>query len=241
MKLAVISDIHGNMEAFTSVLADIDAGGVDEIISLGDNIGYGPDPGKVIQRIQERQITSILGNHELGVCDRKHLDWFNTAARASLQKTIQWLTDQDIRFISSLKNVLVRHECRFVHGFPPDCPMTYLFQVSDNDLQRTFSQIPEKICFTGHTHFLKMISFDGQHTEHQILTEGKTRLNREKRYILNIGSVGQPRDGNNKAKYVIWDTTAHTIDVRFIAYDIAAVVEKILTAGLPTIHALRLR
>jgi len=103
-----------------------------------------------------------------------------------------------------------------------------------------FNQMSEWICFVGHTHDLQIIGFDGRTLTHERLNEGITSLNTDTQYIINIGSVGQPRDGDNKAKYVIWDNSNNYINVRFIPYDIAIVVNKIITAGLPKIHALRL-
>jgi len=240
MKIAVISDIHANLEAFIQVLADIDRSNVDEIVSLGDNIGYGPEPDKVVQLIRERKIPSVMGNHEMVVTDRAHLEWFNPTARKSLQDTIALLSNESIDYICKMKNCIVSETYRFVHGFPPDSPTTYLFQVPEEKLRQTFKQMKEKICFIGHTHELEIIGFDGQTITRSPMHKGITFLYDEKQYIINIGSVGQPRDGNNNAKYVIWDTLNYHVEVRFVPYDIAAVVNKILEAGLPKTHADRL-
>ncbi len=240
MRIAIISDIHGNMEAFTQVLADIDRSNVDIIYSLGDNIGYGPEPGQVIVLIRNRDILSVMGNHELAIEDPTFLKWFNPLARTSLEKTFDFLSEDSKRFIHELEKSFVYETGRFVHGFPPDSPLIYLFQVKEEDLYRVFSQMEERICFVGHTHFLEFVESDGRVISHALLTKGIHTLEREKKYIINIGSVGQPRDGNNNAKYVIWDNINHTIDVRFIPYDIAAVVKKILATGLPAAHAVRL-
>ncbi len=240
MKIAVISDVHGNMEAFREVLADIDRSNVDTIMSLGDNIGYGPEPDAVIKTIQERNIPSVMGNHELTVTDRNHLKCFNPVARQSLQNTIALLSNDAINHICKMKPFTVSDNLRFVHGFPPDSPTTYLFQVTDEMLISAFKEMKEKICFIGHTHELEIIGFDGKNINRSPLNRGITFLYEEKKYIVNIGSVGQPRDGNNNAKYVIWDTVNYHIEVKFIPYDIAAVVNKILEAGLPKAHATRL-
>lgn len=240
MKIAVISDIHANLEAFVQVLADIDRSNVDEVVSLGDNIGYGPEPDKVVQLIRERKIPSVMGNHEMVVTDRAHLEWFNPTARKSLQDTIALLSNESIDYICGMKNCIVSETYRFVHGFPPDSPTTYLFQVPEEKLRQTFRQMKEKICFIGHTHELEIIGFDGQTLTRSPMHKGITFLYDEKQYIINIGSVGQPRDGNNNAKYLIWDTLNYHVEVRFVPYDIAAVVNKILEAGLPKSHADRL-
>jgi len=240
MKIAVISDIHGNMDAFDQVLKDIDKSDVDAIISLGDNIGYGPEPEKVIRKMQDRKIPSIMGNHELTVADQSHLSWFNITAQESLLKTRKMLSKDSIEYISSFKSFLVRFKCRFVHGFPPDSPTTYSFQVSENVLMDTFRKFSENVCFIGHTHYLQTIDFDGLTIDEETLEQGGKLLPEARQCIVNVGSVGQPRDGNNNAKYVIWNSGANTIEVKYISYNIARVVDKIYALGLPRVHADRL-
>ena len=240
MKLAIISDIHGNYDAFQSVMANIDKSGVDRVISLGDNIGYGPESERVIQKIMSLEIPSVLGNHELAVKDEKYLSWFNPVARESLIKTRDLLSDSSIDYIIELEPYLTWETCRCVHGFPPDSPLIYMFQASEKRKKRVFEEIPERLCFIGHTHTLETITYDGKQMQYSDLFEGLINLEADKKYIINIGSVGQPRDTNNDAKYVIWDSSADTLDVRFVPYNIAAVVQKIKDAGLPEEHAQRL-
>ena len=240
MKIAVISDIHGNMDAFESVLEDIDRSNVDAIVSLGDNIGYGPEPEAVVRKIQDRGIPSIMGNHEMAVADPKHLSWFNITAQESLLKTIKLLSQGSLDYISGLNAYRVDFDCRFVHGFPPDSPTTYSFQVPENELTDVFRDLNENVCFIGHTHFLQMISYDGHDFDEAPLEQGITVLPEDRQCIVNVGSVGQPRDGNNNAKYVIWNSGETSIEVKYIPYDIARVVDKINALGLPKVHANRL-
>jgi len=241
MRIAVISDIHGNMESFRQVLDDIGRSNVDGIFCLGDMVGYGPEPEAVVQQIQALEIPTVMGNHELGVANPKVLKFFNPLARRSLQLTTQMLSDDSIRYICGLDAARVLKNCRFVHGFPPDAISTYLFQVTDDKIISTFDNLPESICFVGHTHVIEMISFDGRVVMHKALSRGVIPLNTEQRYIINVGSVGQPRDDDNNAKYIIWDNKKYEIDVRYIPYDIESVVSKIIAAGLPESHAFRLR
>jgi predicted phosphodiesterase len=240
MRFAVIADIHGNMEAFEQVLADIDDCRVDEIICLGDCIGYGPEPQRVLQEVAARGIPCVLGNHEMAVMDNRGLSWFNPLARESLLKTQAMLSARCLEFISGLKRFEIRHNLRFVHGFPPDLPKMYLFQASPAKLLNTFHKMTEALCFVGHTHQLVLIGYDGENLDQSVLTEGITRLRPDAKYIINIGSVGQPRDGDNRAKYAIWDEDRHELEIRYIAYDIARVADKIIRAGLPIAHAKRL-
>ena len=240
MKIAVLSDIHGNMDAFEQVLADIDDQGVASVLSLGDNIGYGAEPERVIQTLRTREILSVLGNHELAAKKPGFLGWFNPTARTSLILTFRMLSAESMAFIIGLPDYRVIHGCRLVHGFPPDSPTLYLFQVPPERQQKALRDLPERICFVGHTHVLNLVSHDGSMLADVAFQEGTNRLNPALQYLANIGSVGQPRDGDLRAKYVIWDPAESTLDIRCVAYDAEAAAAKIIAAGMPGEHARRL-
>lgn len=240
MKFAVISDIHGNAAAFREVLKNIERAGVSTIYCLGDNIGYGPEPEAVIRLLRERDIPSILGNHELAVNDPGFLDWFNPIARISLEKTLTFLSADTLQYIASLPAFRVAHGCRFVHGFPPDSPTEYLFEVEPEKLAPALSGAGEPVCFVGHTHELMLVRHDGAEVSKRPLKRETIPLDTGSRYIVNVGSVGQPRDGNNYAKYVIFDDQAFELEVRFVPYNITETISKIYQAGLPEQHAWRL-
>ncbi|MBL0715339.1 MAG: metallophosphoesterase [Desulfosarcina sp.] len=240
-RIAILSDIHGNFDALKEVLQDIDALEVRKIYSLGDNIGYGPEPEAVIQCLEERGIPSVLGNHELAVTNPSELDWFNPVARESLLKTVEMLSPAAIELIHQFPYCRVEEDYRFVHGFPPDSPVFYQFQASDDDLVQIFTELPEWICFTGHTHYPEIIEYADGQIQKRALGRNPLQLKADARYLINVGSVGQPRDGNNNAKYVLWDKATLTVELRFIPYDIESTIQKIMKAGLPEAHALRLR
>lgn len=237
MRLAVISDIHGNMEALEQVLADIDRSGVDETVCLGDMIGYGPDPRAVIGRVQKREIPCVAGNHELAVNDPACMLEMNLYARISLEFTRGMLSGKDLDFIRRLPSFLVLHECRFVHGFPPDSPIEYLSRIPQNRMRQVMSRMTENICFVGHTHLLGRIEFDGTDLKRTGFKGDPLFLKQNWRYIVNAGSVGQPRDPDKRAKYVIWDTKTKTVEPRYVDYDRRKTAGKIRDAGLPEIHA----
>ena len=240
MRLAIFSDAHGNFDALEQVIKDIDASDVDTIISLGDNIGYGPESDRVIKKIKALDIPSVLGNHELAVDDEEYLNWFNPAARKSLMKTRDELSEASISHISQFEPFITSYGYRFVHGFPPDSPLIYMYQVSEGRKQEVFEEMTERLCFIGHTHTLDIIGYDGKDLQYEDLPEGLSHLDPDKKYIINVGSVGQPRDSSNNAKYVIWDSLENSLDVRFLSYDIASVVKKIKAGGFPQEHAERL-
>lgn len=240
MKIAVISDIHGNYEALCAVLKDIDSKNISSVFSLGDNIGYGPDPDKVVKTLISREIPSVLGNHEYAVVDPEQVSWFNDEARISILRSIEMMSAESIGHVGSLPRYLLQNKCRFVHGFPPDSPTIYLFQVSHAKLTDTLSLSEEWITFTGHTHFPELIIYDGSGVEKGRLSERLFQLDKKSKYIINTGSVGQPRDGDLKAKYVVFDTTENTIALFAVDYDREAVAQRIISLGLPACHANRL-
>ena len=240
MRIAVISDIHGNYDALESVLINIDQSSIDSIVCLGDCIGYGAEPEQVIRTLQERQIPSVLGNHEQAVLEREHLAWFNPMARDSLLKTISMLSERTLGNLKHYPTTMVLHDSRFVHGFPPDSVTTYSFELSPAEKRRVLEKIPESVCFFGHTHELSMIDYDGHTLTESPLDKKKIPILPNHQYAINVGSIGQPRDGNNDAKYVVWDKATATLEVNYVSYNIKAAAEKIIAAGLPEIHARKL-
>lgn len=240
MKLAIMSDIHGNYEAFKEVLADMDKAGVDAMACLGDNVGYGPEPEEVVEGLRERKIPCVMGNHELALADPVYLDWMNPIALESILLTQRLVSEKTLEYMKTLKPSMIFHGSLCVHGCPPDSITTYLFELSRTELKEVLLNLTEKICFVGHTHDLEIFSFDGEDMKIAPLRKGIIRLAQDRKYMINVGSVGQPRDGNNNAKYVIWDKVAGSLETRFVPYDIAVTANKILRLGLPEFNAERL-
>jgi predicted phosphodiesterase len=237
MKLAVISDIHGNLEALKGVLEDIDRSDIDDIICLGDNVGYGPDPEAVVGLLRDRGIPSVMGNHEWGLLDEGHLSWFNPSARRVSIETRKLISDETMEYIRGLPFFMTLEGCRFVHGFPPDEVATYLFDVTWNRFEEMFQDMKEGICFVGHTHTLRLISYSEGDVKSIPLFKGPNTLFIDNKYIVNAGSVGQPRDGHNEAKYVVWDDSTLVLVVRLLSYDIQKTVDKIIALGFPRRYA----
>lgn len=240
MKIGVISDIHGNLEAFRAVLEDMDGQELDEIVCLGDNVGYGPEPELVVRLLRDRGIPSVMGNHELVLAQPRYLKKMNPKPRKSALLTQELISSDTVSYLVSLPSFLMVHGARFVHGCPPDSPTIYLFQVSETRFRRLFRSMDETICFAGHTHDLEVISFDGNINQREPLGRDMFPLEKDRQYIINVGSVGQPRDGNNNAKYVLWDTSRKTVQARYVPYDIGATAQKILALGFPEYNADRL-
>ncbi|MEW6261394.1 MAG: metallophosphoesterase family protein [Thermodesulfobacteriota bacterium] len=240
MRIAVISDIHGNLEAFEAVLNDIASSRIDRTLCLGDCIGYGPDPEAVVHLLRNAGIDSVMGNHELGICDPRILDWFNPLARKSLEWTASKLSEESRIYLCSLPKAIVFDDLRFVHGFPPASPLVYFFQIPDSSVRKVLESMKEHLCFIGHTHVLRIALWQHPIFQKRRLIQEIVSIPGEGRAIVNVGSVGQPRDGDRRAKYVILDTAEETIEIRFIDYPREVTIRKMLAAGLPTSHAERL-
>ena len=136
MRTAIITDIHANIEALDAVLADCHGAGVNEVIALGDLVGYGHDPEAVIQRLVERRIPSVIGNHEMALLEDSYLACFNDEAAKAIRLHRQWLSTASLNYIQSLPRVIVRHGARFVHGLPPDSAIHYVSRTPETRVRR---------------------------------------------------------------------------------------------------------
>jgi len=240
MKIAIIADIHANHAALEAVLNDVSQRNIDEIISLGDNIGYGPDPQQVVTTLQDAKIVSILGNHEYGLQSELYLKRLNPDPQKSLILNRDLLSPAGLSYCQALQPLLFRHGARFVHGCPPKSYTAYLYRPRQHKLERLYHGFTEQLCFFGHTHAPTI--FKGAERIREVeLYKGSFQLEPKFRYIINPGSVGQPRDNvNNRAKYLIWDPQEGTLVFRAIAYNVAATVEKLRRLGFPDFNAERL-
>jgi len=239
MRIAFLSDIHGNLEAFCRVLEDVNGQDTDAVVCLGDCVGYGPEPEQVVRLLYEEKIPSVLGNHEEAIMNEELLSWFNPHARRALIRTREMLSADTLKAIGTWPRCLVFHDVLCVHGFPPDSVRRYLFEVDDFEMAAVLRNMPQKMCCVGHTHLLEVVGYDGARLKRSVPSRGAVSLDRGK-HIVNVGSVGQPRDGDNRAKYVIWDAALHRIEVRFVSYDIARTARRILEVGMPEVYAWRL-
>ncbi len=237
MRLAVLSDIHSNLDAFKAVLKDISSQSVHNVVSLGDNIGYGPQPMEIVARLKKYSIPSVMGNHELALLDENYLKTFNPKAKKALNINKKLLTEIAINYVSLFKPSLIKHGCRFVHGMPPDSMTNYIIKESDERIMGIMKRLKQVITFVGHSHQLGIYAFNQSRLEKNLSIKKRVCLANGLKYIINCGSVGQPRDGSNKAKYVIWDSVQNVIEPRFVTYDFRLTIDKMKTAGIPKVYA----
>lgn len=241
MRLAILSDIHGNLEAFQAVANDIERQNVDGVVCLGDMIGYGPDPEEVVCGVRDLQCNTVLGNHEAALFAEEARRWMNFQARENSIRTGELLSGGSLAYCCNLPRFLHSGDAWFVHGFPPDSVFFYLFNQSDRRVEELFNLSEAAVFFVGHTHDLQLVRQRQGQILRSPLTAGRTGLAAGSKYIVNAGSVGQPRDGDNRAKYLVWDNLTWELEVRFIPYDCRATIDKIRKRGFPEVYAERLR
>ena len=236
MLYAVISDIHSNLEAFVAVLKEIDSLNVDEVVSLGDIVGYNANPNECIEIIKKRGIRSVAGNHDLRACGLKEPVDFNSIAREAILWTRKTLTEENRDFLKNLPQTIFLHNNAgmLVHGSILNKTDTYI--LSPWIALQNFQRIEEdpslpQICFFGHTH----VRITYQYTGKRVLTlfDDTISLDDDSLYMINPGSVGQPRDRDPHASFLTYDTEERVIQFHRIPYDIGTTYRKIIEAGLP--------
>ncbi len=240
MRFAIISDIHGNIEAFNRVLDDISSRNIHSCYFLGDAVSYGPEPELCVRLLQDKKIHCVLGNHELAIVQPGAAKLFNQPTREHFKHARKLLSHQSISYISTWPEVRNEHNMLLVHGCPPDSVTRYLFEVDEQKLFRILRAMPTDIAFVGHTHELEIILCNQSGIIRKNIPRGVFEVEGDK-VLINAGSAGQPRDGDNRAKYIVWDQENKTIEVRYVEYDIGKTIRGILDRGFPEYYAQRLR
>ncbi|WP_396625722.1 metallophosphoesterase family protein [Luteitalea sp.] len=243
MRYLVISDIHGNLPALAAVLRDCTPDQYDRVLVLGDLVGYGAEPGDVIERIRALAPHVVVrGNHDKAVCGLMELYGFNSHAREAAEWTARTLSEGQLAYLRDLPAgpMLVDDVLEVWHGSPAD-EDAYLVWIDDIRDAAALGRRP--LCLFGHTHVQGAYGSGEGHPvvdsgEHRTRTTLSIRL--EDRWLVNPGSVGQPRDGDPRAAYAIVDLGARTVTLCRVAYDVDAEMQAIRAAGLPELLASRL-
>jgi diadenosine tetraphosphatase ApaH/serine/threonine PP2A family protein phosphatase len=235
--IAVISDIHGNLEALQASLGDARREGARGAICLGDIVGYGADPQGCIQTVRELVRKTVLGNHDAAVLDPAQAENFNDVARTAIEWTRDQLHDDDFAFLRGIGYEYAENGARYVHSSPYD-PPGWHYILNHEEAWDALGACPESICFVGHSHVPARVVLRSGRLE--VLTDTVIELGPDERALINVGSIGQPRDGDRRAAYVLFDPEARRIIARRVSYDIETASRKILEAGLPEILARRL-
>jgi predicted phosphodiesterase len=237
MRYAIISDIHANFDALKTVLEDIDKSGVDRTVCLGDVVGYGAEPRECIAALRERQILTIAGNHDYAAIGKTNINYFNAFAKEATLWTRKICSEDEKDWLKSLTLVEYLEDFTMVHGtlYAPEL-FDYILTTYDAYLSLQLLETP--VCFLGHSHvpinfvWEEMISFN---------YDREVDLRPSVKMLVNVGSVGQPRDDNPKACYAIYDSSAKKIEIRRLEYDVESAARKIREAGLPPALGERLK
>ncbi len=241
MQIALISDIHGNIDALDAVTRDIDALGVETVVCLGDIVGYGPEPAECVREILKRSAFSVMGNHEAMLFHMTREQLLEVDDRIGLPLLLAraQLSPEEMEYLRDMPIAAEMEDMEIVHSSMHDPPaFHYIFERSD--ARRHFDDQRSGICFHGHTHIPAVWIRDGR-TIHCLRASSQPMvLNGEALYAVNIGSVGQPRDGSPLASYAIYDVTRKTLLHRRVAYDLDTAIQRFRDANLPEENFLRL-
>jgi len=237
-RLAVISDIHSNLQALTAVWARMDEIGIDTVHCLGDVVGYGAKPAECLAMIRENNVQTVQGNHDALIADGSLRLDFNIYSLAAVEHNRQLLTEDDLAWLGALPTTVCPDpEALFVHGSPDDRDR-YLIYL--DDLQEASAAVLKEygpgVCFFGHTHH--PVVFDGQ--GFIPIRQKKIFLEKSLRMLVNPGSVGQPRDNDPRASFLWWDREEGSLNFERVEYDNLGARHDILEAGLPRILGDRL-
>jgi predicted phosphodiesterase len=238
MRYGIFSDVHSNIEALEEVLKAYKKESIDMYLCVGDVVGYAANPSECIELVREISSFTVAGNHDWAVVDLFSIDYFNPDAKKAILWTRQFIKDEDKYYLTSLKPIYKNKDLTLVHG-SLNKPEEFYYMTDIETVEESFKFLENNLCFVGHTHISGVFIKDTQQRIYYYNSE-YIQLKEENKYIINVGSVGQPRDGNPYACYCIFDTEKKEIFLKRKDYDIKSTYNKIVKAGLPLFLAQRL-
>ena len=238
MKYGIFAVIHSNLEALQSVLKVLRDIGVDEYICVGDIVGYGADPAECLRIVKEICHVTVAGNHDYAAAGLLDIEYFNPQAKDAVLWTTERLSEEELAYLKNLELIQKVNNFLIVHATFVS-PQEWNYITSTFTAFQNFKGFEEKLCFVGHSHIPVVFSIDAENRCNYAF-ETKVQIEDENRYIINVGSVGQPRDGNPLASFAVYDTDAGEVEIIRAEYDIETAQTKIIDAGLPRGLASRL-
>lgn len=230
MKYAIISDIHSNLEALRACSEVIDREGVDAIACLGDITGYGANPNECVAWVREHADHVVAGNHDYAVVGRTDIDTFNPDALAAVLWTRAELSPENRAYLETLPYILEVGRILLVHASPSQ-PAAWDYVRSLRDASRQLAAFEHQICFIGHSHLPAFFIERGGKVAR--VSPPAAVIGAEERALVNVGSVGQPRDGDPRAAFALYDEAAGRVEIRRVDYDVERVRGRILETDLP--------
>lgn len=240
MKFGILGDIHSNLSALTTVLAALEKEGVQQLLSVGDVVGYGGAPRECIALLREIKVLVVKGNHDAATVGEIDLVYFNNYAREAVRWTQSVVSASDCRWLAELPLTRDLESCSVAHG-TYHRPELYDYIQSPTDADPSLDAMVRAVCFVGHTHHpvtLLRPKVDPLSTFY--CGDSEIDLSEATRALVNVGSVGQPRDEDPRAAYAVYDDEAERVWIRRVPYDIEREAHRIRTAGLPSVLADRL-
>ncbi len=231
MRYGFFSDVHSNLEALKVAVADFRKEKLDGIYFLGDAVGYGPDPNECVAIINEVAGVKLMGNHDYASLGLIETNLFNVYAQESMEWTKSILSDESLKILFSFAMDHRFDQSYLVHSTPKE-PQEWDYIMDLDAAEENFKFFNKQICFIGHSHSPVIIKkFDNKHCF--IHDDSQSEIEKEFKYIINIGSVGQPRDGSNQACYLIYDTKEKMVTLKRLPYDFQKTQAKMKKKGLP--------
>ena len=237
MRYGIFADVHANLDAFEVVIDAMEKENIDEYICIGDIVGYGAQPSECIAQVQNLNTVALCGNHDLAAIERLNIEFFNFYARRSAYWTRDNLTNADITYLESLNFVEHYENFVLVHS-TLNCPEEFNYILTLEDAEINLNVLDKPICFMAHSH-VPVSFFDTNPISYD--TKQDIDIEPDHKYLINVGSVGQPRDGDPRSSYAVYDTEKQKVWIRRVEYDIDSAMNKILDVGLPDILAYRLK
>ena len=237
MRYGVISDIHGNLEALLVAIEARSREKVDRVLCPGDVVGYGADPSECIKRTRALDPVIVCGNHDAAAAGLKDTKNFNESARKAVMWTQGNLSPEDGAFLKDLSFVYKDKHATMVHGTLQE-PEAFHYMLDGNEANLTFRLMETRVCFVGHSHAPGVFLHKDKKITYSC--KEKIKISKDEKAVINAGSVGQPRDGDPRLCYVIYDTDKGLIEFKRLPYDVKEAQKKILKAGLPVFLADRL-
>ena len=239
MRYCVFGDVHGNLEALDAVVADARRQGVDRYVCVGDIVGYGASPSECVDRVQGLTTQVVAGNHDCATIGRTELEYFNMFARDAVVWTRNQLSPSDKAFLRDLPLTLKVDDLLLVHATVHN-PELFGYIDSDFAARHSFEAMEGDLTFVGHSHVPVAFFYEKEKQDILYTKDPVVELDGASKLIVNVGSVGQPRDEDPRASYAIYDSRRHTVAIRRVPYNVGEAKRKILNAGLPEVLGLRL-
>ena len=237
MKTAIISDVHANLEALSSCLRSIERNDVDNVVCLGDLVGYAANPSECISKVRRVCTHVVAGNHDHAAAGVSDISYFNEYARRAVLWTMNQISDDDIEYLKNLPFMHTTEQYTLVHGSPRR-PDEWDYVLTLEQAKRQFEGFETPVCFIGHSHIPGAFESDGKTVAS--IDYNFLRIVPGRQYLYNVGSVGQPRDSDPRSAYAIYDDSLQTVSLVRVSYDVDKAQKKIRDAELPAMLADRL-